>query len=272
MRDRAAARLFRVARVRRDLRQADVSDESGLSRTSIANHELGRIEGATIRALRQHAEALGLTLEITLRGPTGEIVNDEEHALVSQWVKRQLEPMGWTTDAEASFSIYGERGRIDLLGWHAERRIVLIDEQKTDLPDVQDLLGTLDVKERLARQIAGERGWDTDSVAVLLAITRTSRNLRTVKRFEALFSRYKIRGADAVRWLRDPHGSARLLIFVPPKAVGRATWRNGRQRVRRKPSPPRNGSSVTTSVTRLPSPPTATPNVTTSGITQRLPP
>ncbi|MGI8828572.1 MAG: hypothetical protein ACR2I5_02200 [Candidatus Limnocylindria bacterium] len=272
MRDRAAARLFRLARVRRDLRQVDVSDESGLSRTSIANHELGHIEDATVRALRQHAEALGLTLEITMRGPTGEIVNDEEHALATQWVKRQLEPIGWTTDAEASFSIYGERGRIDLLGWYAQRRIVLIDEQKTDLPDVQDLLGTLDVKERLARQIARERGWDADSVAVLLVITRTNRNLRTVKRFEAMFSRFNLRGADAVRWLRDPHGSARLLIFVPPSAVGRAAWRNGRQRVRRKPSPPRNGSSVTTSDTRRPSPPAPTPNVTTSDVTQRLPP
>jgi hypothetical protein len=187
-----------------------------------------------VRSLRKHADALGLTLEITLRGPTGDLVKDEEHALLTQWVKRQLEPMGWQIDAEASYSIYGERGRIDLLGWHPDRRIVLIDEQKTDLPDVQDVLGTLDVKERLARPIAREHGWDADAVAVLLVITRTNRNARTVQRFDALFSRFALRGAAAVRWLRDPDGERpqHLLLFVPPDAVGRAAWRNGRRRVR----------------------------------------
>lgn len=237
MRDRAAANLLRLARVRLDLRQDDVSDRAGLSRACIAKHELGRIEGATVRTLRRHAEALGLTLEITLRGPTGELVKDEEHALLTQWVKRQLDPMGWQTEAEASYSIYGERGRIDLLGWWPDRRIVLVDEQKTDLPDVQDVLGTLDTKERLARQIARERGWDADAVAVLLVVTRTSRNVRTVQRFEALFGRFSLRGAAAVRWLRDPVGAQHLLLFVPPEAVGRASWRNGRRRVRRMSAP-----------------------------------
>ena len=235
MRDRAAANLLRLARVRLDLRQEDVSSRAKLSRACIARHELGQIEGATLRTLRQHAEALNLTLEITLRGPTGDLVKDEEHALLTQWVKRQLDLMGWQTDAEVSYSIYGERGRVDLLGRHQERRIVLIDEQKTDLPDVQDVLGTLDVKERLARQIARERGWDARTVAILLVITRTNRNVRTVQRFEALFSRYSLRGPAAVRWLRDPVGDTphHLLLFVPPEAVGRVAWRNGRRRVRR---------------------------------------
>lgn len=271
MRDRAAANLLRMGRVRLDLRQSDVSDRSGLSRASIASHELGTIEGATVRALRQHAEAVGLTLEITLRGQTGEIVKDEEHAMLTQWVKRQLDPMGWTTDAEASYSVYGERGRIDLLGWHADRRIVLIDEQKTDLPDVQDVLGSLDVKERLARRIAAERGWHADSVAVLLVVTRTSRNLRTVRRFEALFSRYNLRGAEAARWLRDPHGPARLLLFVPPSAVGRATWRNGRQRVRRPPRSRGGGPNVTTTGTRRETVPSTARNVTTAAIASSHP-
>ena len=232
MRDRAAANLLRLVRVRTDLRQADVGIRAHLSPACIGKHERGHIEDATLRTLRRHAEGLGLTLEITLHGPTGEMVKDEEHALVTQWVKRQLDAMGWLTDPEASYSIYGERGRIDLLGWWADRRIVLVDEQKTDLPDVQDLLGTVDAKERLAKRIARERGWDADTVAVLLVITRTSRNLRTVRRFESLFSRYSLRGTDAVRWLRDPVGSQRLLLFVPPEAVGRRVWRNGRRRVR----------------------------------------
>lgn len=125
MRDRQAANLLRLARVRLDLRQSDVSERADISRTLVAEHELGRIEGSTVRSLRKHADGVGLTLEVTLRGSAGELVKDEEHALITQWVKRQLDPIGWLTDAEASYSIYGERGRIDLLGWQADRRIVL---------------------------------------------------------------------------------------------------------------------------------------------------
>jgi len=220
-----------------DLRQSDVGAKADVSRASIGEHERGRIEGATVSALRRHAEALNVSLEIVLRGPAGQLAQDEEHALLTQWVKRRLESNRWETEAEASYSIYGERGRIDLLGWRADRRAVLIDEQKTDVPDVQDLLGTLDAKERLATRIAHERGWEADSVGVLLVITRTSRNVAIVQRFAGLFSRYSMRGSAADRWLRDPVGPARMLVFVPPKAVGQRAWRTGRRRVSR----PRTG-------------------------------
>jgi len=233
MRDIAVARLLRMARVRQDLRQLDVSEHAGISRTVVAEHELGQIETASVRGLRRHAEALGLSLELTVRGPAGEVLKDEEHALLTQWIKRQLDAMGWITEPEASFNVWGERGRIDLLGWLPVARIVLIDEQKTDVSDVQDLLGTLGVKERLALQIARQRGWNATSVAVLLVVSRTHRNLRTIERFSGLFERFALRGADADRWLRNPAGPARLLLLVPPGAVGRPSWRNGRRRVRR---------------------------------------
>lgn len=238
MRDAAVARLLRLARVRQDLRQSDVSARARISRTVIAEHELGEIERASVHSLRCHAEALGLSLELTVRGSAGEVVKDEEHALLTEWIKRQLDAMGWVTEPEASFNVWGERGRMDLLGWSAAARVVLVDEQKTDISDVQDLLGTLDMKERLAVQVARDRGWDPNAVAVLLAVSRTHRNLRTLQRFSALFERFTLRGADAAQWLRQPSGPAHLLLLVPPGAVGRPSWRNGRRRVRRRRSAP----------------------------------
>lgn len=233
MRDRAVANLFRLARVRQDLRQVDVADRSGLSRSVIAKHELGQIAGASVASLRSHADALGLSLELTVRGSAGEVLKDEEHALLTQWVKQQLQAFGWETEPEVSFNIYGDRGRIDLLGWHPGRRVVLVDEQKTDVSDVQDVLGGLDVKERLALQIARDHGWSAAQVGVLLVVSRTQRNVRTIDRFAGLFDKFSVRGTDAARWLRDPAGPAHVLIFVPPSAVGRAAWRNGRRRVRK---------------------------------------
>lgn len=200
----------------------------------IAEHELGEIERASVRSLRSHCEALGLSLELTIRGSAGDVLKDEEHALLTEWIKRQLDSMGWTTEAEASFNIWGERGRMDLLAWNATAGTVLVDEQKTDISDVQDLIGTLGVKERLALQVARERRWDPTCVAVLLVVSKTHRNLRILQRFSALFDQFNLRGADAVRWLRQPSGSAHLLLLVPPEAVGRRHWRNGRRRVRRR--------------------------------------
>lgn len=199
----------------------------------IAKHELGQIAGASVASLRSHADALGLSLELTVRGSAGEVLKDEEHALLTQWVKQQLQAFGWETEPEVSFNIYGDRGRIDLLGWHPGRRVVLVDEQKTDVSDVQDVLGGLDVKERLALQIARDHGWSAAQVGVLLVVSRTQRNVRTIDRFAGLFDKFSVRGTDAARWLRDPAGPAHVLIFVPPSAVGRAAWRNGRRRVRK---------------------------------------
>lgn len=235
MRDRVVAGLFRAARARHDLRQTDVSERCGLSRATIGRHEDGKLEGTTVRALRKHAEALGLRVDLTIRGQTGEILRDEEHAAIGNYVKHELETGGWEVVAEASYSIYGERGRIDLLGYSAARRALLITEQKTDVVDIQDLLGGLDTKERLARTVAAQYGWKPEIVGVLLAITKTDRNVSRVREFPALFARYDVRGPAVRSWLAKPDGPARMLIFIPPAAAGRKVWRNGRQRVRRPP-------------------------------------
>ena len=78
---------------------------------------------------------------------------------------------------EVSFSIYGERGVIDILAWHPGRRALLIIELKTDIVDVNDLAGSADRRRRLAPKIVAERGWDpvTVSVWVIVAPGRTNR-------------------------------------------------------------------------------------------------
>ncbi|MEA2632936.1 MAG: hypothetical protein QOE66_3155, partial [Chloroflexota bacterium] len=70
---------------------------------------------------------------------------------------------GWILAPEVSFAIYGERRVIDILAWHPGRRALLLIELKTELVDMNELLGTLDRKRRLARRIAQERGWDPES-------------------------------------------------------------------------------------------------------------
>jgi len=84
---------------------------------------------------------------------------------------------GWVTEPEVSFSIYGERGIIDVLAWHPGRRILLVIELKTEFVDVNELMGSVDRKRRLAAAIARERGWDSAAIGawVVIADSRTNR-------------------------------------------------------------------------------------------------
>jgi hypothetical protein len=66
---------------------------------------------------------------------------------------------GWSIAPEVSFSIWGERGLIDILAWHAPTRSLLVIELKTAIVDVSGLVGTVDRKRRLAPEIARSRGW-----------------------------------------------------------------------------------------------------------------
>ena len=58
----------------------------------------------------------------------------------------------WMLAPEVSFSVYGERGVIDILAWHPGRRALLVIELKTDLVDMNELLGTFDRKRAPGRR------------------------------------------------------------------------------------------------------------------------
>jgi hypothetical protein len=96
---------------------------------------------------------------------------------VSTWSARQP---GWIVAAEISFAIYGERGIVDLLAWHESTSSLVVIELKTAIVDVDELIGTLDRKRRLAAQIAASRGWAARSVSAWLIVGDSSTNRRRV--------------------------------------------------------------------------------------------
>jgi hypothetical protein len=56
-----------------------------------------------------------------------------------------------------SYSVYGERGSIDLLAWHPAIRTLLVIEVKTEVSSVEAMLRKHDEKVRLAPRVAAER-------------------------------------------------------------------------------------------------------------------
>ena len=64
---------------------------------------------------------------------------------------RLLGRLGWTTEVEVSFAIWGERGSIDVVAFHPSLGALLVIEVKSAVADSQATLHGLDRKARLAR-------------------------------------------------------------------------------------------------------------------------
>ncbi len=246
MDDRALGRRFRVVRHHLDLRQADVGEAAGLSQDVISLVEVGRIEDVSVRALRRHAAALGGELRIELRYRAAELdrLLDEGHAALVGAVSARLRDLGWEVRPEVSFAVYGERGAIDVVGWHAESGTLLVVEVKTELVSIEETLRRHDTKVRLAARVVEERfGWRPQRVARLLVLPEQRTARRQVERHAAVMTpAYPVRGHEVAAWLRSPSGSVSGLVFLPATSDGRALGgavrrrRIGRRRGAHRPS------------------------------------
>ena len=230
MRDLEVGRLLRMLRIRRGWRLRDVADRCGLSQATIGRTELGSI--ASVRILRRHAAALDVQADWRIVGRGADVARllDEEHAAIVEALATAFRHGRWLVEAESSYSEYGERGRIDLLAFDPRGSVLAVVEVKTELADLQELLGSLSVKTRLAPRLARRLNRQATRVASVLAVAATAANRSIVAAHPALFSPF------ARRWFRERGLPAldpdRILLWIPASAAGRARWLAGRRRVR----------------------------------------
>src|SRR4051794_253417 len=83
--------------------------------------------------------------------------------------------------ARGVINIRGERGVIDILAWHASSQTLLVIELKTEIVDVNDLMGKADKKRRLAALIGRDRGWKPRSVGLWVIVADSKTNRRRVQ-------------------------------------------------------------------------------------------
>jgi transcriptional regulator with XRE-family HTH domain len=218
---------IRVARQKRRWRQSDLAVKAGVSRATVWRAERGRIAEMTLISIRRICEPLEIRVELVPRGRGADLdrMLSARHSALHELVARALARNfpAWVMAPEVSFSIWGERGVIDLLLWHPGRRALLIIEFKTELVDVGELLGTMDRRRRLAFEIAKERGWQPRTVStwIILAESRTNQRRLAAHR-TVLRNAYPADGRQIRRWLADPAGAIAALSLWPEQ-VGRAT-------------------------------------------------
>ncbi len=204
-------RSIRVVRVRRRIRQSDLAALASLSQQTISRIERGRLHGVTIGTLEQVCAELGIRLSIELRWEGAELdrLLGGRHSAMHDAVARLFEDLpDWVQSPEVTFAIFGERGTIDILAWHATSRTLLVIELKTEIVDVQETVGTLDRKRRLAAKVAAERGWVPASVSAWLLIADSPTNRRRVRaHLSMLRSAFPVDGRGILGWLRAPRGA-----------------------------------------------------------------
>lgn len=223
-----------------DQRQSDVARDSGLSRSLIASVDRGQLHGVSVGSLVRAAAALGADVDIRLRwrGEQLDRLVDEAHAgLVDAFLSR-LRRHGWIGDVEVSFSVWGERGSVDILAFHPAHGALLVVEVKSVVADTQATLHGLDRKARLARDVVGDRSWVIRTVSRLLVVGATATSRRRIARLESTYvAALPARGATVRRWLEQPRTPLAGLLFVAfDSHDGRGRRSPTRERVRRRKS------------------------------------
>lgn len=213
----------RALRQRRGWRQSDVAARCGVSQGVVSLIERGRLDLVSLDKLRRVARELDADLVLQLRWRGGDLdrLVDEAHAGLLGAFIGMLQALSWEIRAEVSYSVYGERGSIDVLGWHQATQSLLVVEVKTELVSVEETLRKHDEKSRLAPKLALEQfGWIARKTSRLLVFPDWSTPRKRVARHAAVLDlSYPARGAAIRSWLRSPEGVAAGLLFVHAAGV-----------------------------------------------------
>lgn len=216
----------RVKAVRIKLRrtQADVAAEARVRVIAVSHLEHGVLDELSIPEVRRIMTALGMWVDLQPRwqGVDLDRLAGGAHDALQHAVLGFFDSLpGWVAAAEVTYSIFGERGAIDVLAWHAASQTLLIIELKTLLVDAGEIARKTDERRRLAATIAAGRGWHPASVAVWLIFTDTRTNRRRVEDHARILQPPGSLDGRAMRtWLRQPTGPVSALSFwTEPAAI-----------------------------------------------------
>jgi transcriptional regulator with XRE-family HTH domain len=227
MNDTQLGATFRAVRIYLHLRQGDVARRSRVSQSSVSRIERGLFGTLPLSTLRAVAKTLEMGLDTTPSWRGGDLwrlVNARHSALHEQLAVRLLREPAWESAAEVSYSIFGERGVIDRLAFHANRRIVAVFEIKSDLADPAGLVAQLDKYRRLAPEIAHVRGWDAHRVSCWAIVADTDTNRRRLEAHRVLLrGALPAGGRTFAGWLRDPAEQVDGLAFISYPHAGTGT-------------------------------------------------
>jgi transcriptional regulator with XRE-family HTH domain len=230
--------VVRAVRRRFGLRQRDVAARAGVSQWAVSMVERGQLDRLPVRTVRGIASALEIRMPFEPRWRGGELPRlvDARHAALVEQVVARLASRRWEVVVEYTFSKFGERGSVDVIGWRAAERALVIVEVKSELDDMQNMLSVLDRKARLVPPlVATDRGWTAAVVGVVLVLPAGSTFRDGVAQFQATFAAaLPSRAVEIRNWIAQPGpGSLRGTWFFRLSAPStRMEGHGGPRRIR----------------------------------------
>ena len=190
---------------------------------------------ATVRRIFAAVDA-GFEGTVQWRGASLDRLLDARHAALVAASVGRLGALGWKTRVETTYSIFGERGSIDVLGALPAVQAVLVEEVKSELGSLEETIRKLDEKVRHVRERIAEAefGWRPAFVGRLLVLPETTRARGRVALLDPVLRvAFPDRGPTVRAWLRAPSGGLSGVLFQPEIATGDIKQdRRGAQRVR----------------------------------------
>lgn len=203
--------------------------------------ERGHFGTLSLDAVREIAAVLNIRIELLPRWRGSDLnrLLNAGHSALHDSVSGFFSGMsGWEIAPEVSFSIYGERGVIDILAWHSASRSLLVIELKTAIVDVQEMVGVFDRKMRLAARVARERGWEPLTVSGWVIVSATLTNRRRVEEHSSMLRSAFCSDGTAMRaWLRRPSGRLSARSFWTDAHPGHVSRSHGVPTRVRRPEP-----------------------------------
>jgi transcriptional regulator with XRE-family HTH domain len=220
-------RSVRELRRRRRWRQSDLGDLVGVSRSVIGRIERGALANVPFGRLVAVADALDgrLDLEFRWRGEALDRLVDERHAAIVDELVGLFRSARWDVAVEVTFSIFGERGSIDVFAWHPIRHVVAVNEVKASIGEAGNMVLGVDRKSRLAPQIAKARGWSCNGVARFLVVADGSTARDQIARHADTFrTAFPAGGRECLAFIKDPIGEPPSgILFLAPRNARRVS-------------------------------------------------
>lgn len=219
MDDLAFGRAVRVLRRRKGWSQARLARAARLSRAKTSRVERGDLGGLRLQDVRAVGAQVDLRVLLLPRGRGAELdrLVNARHSEIQEFLVAMFADLpGWVASPETSFSIWGERGVIDILAWHAGSRALLVVEIKTEIVDPAALVASVDRYRRLAPAIAEERGWASPAtVSCWVVVAQSRSNERRLAMLRSMLrAAFPDDGRRIAPWLRKPAGPVAALSFV----------------------------------------------------------
>jgi transcriptional regulator with XRE-family HTH domain len=222
--DQRIGASLRALRLRRHLRQKDVSTAAEIPRTIAMLIEAGRLDDVRFGDIRRYAKALGARFDgsVLWQGADLDRMLNRGHARVHEATAMWLSNVGgWLLVPEVSFAFGRDRGVIDIVGWHTASRSLLVIELKTRIVDINDLMATMDIRGRVARRVAADRGWSPAAIGLWVVVAPGRTNARALaEHATVLRAKFPGDGRTMRRWLANPNGKVAALSFMPQVRLG----------------------------------------------------